>query len=115
MSNNLYNGYIKKIRKNMDTYIGKKVKVHYYNGNYTICYLIRFYIKPNYNTYDSRNNTFIFKKNLNDIAIISIVENIIKKIEVLDENLKSLYNFKVISKNRIINNDVSSYIDKFFY
>ena len=39
----------------------------------------------------------------NDIHVHSITHNLITKIEILDDNLKSLINFRLTLKNKILN------------
>ena len=97
----------KKLNFNFYIYLNKKIKIIKYNYCYNIGYLINIY----------KNNdsvTFCMKENLNDLHTHSITHNLIVKIEINDINLKSLKNFRLTLKNKILNYDLCNFIESFY-
>tara|TARA_B100000886_G_scaffold334611_1_gene290394 strand:- start:1438 stop:1764 length:327 start_codon:yes stop_codon:yes gene_type:complete len=92
---------------NYKIYINRKIKIIKYDNCHEIGYLINFS-----KSYDSV--TFSIKSNFNDIHVHSITHNLITKIEILDENLKALKNYRLTLKNKILNYDLSNFIESFY-
>ena len=107
MNWNTFDKDLTKSNFNYKIYLNRKIKIIKYDYCYVIGYLVNFS-----KSYDSL--TFSIKSNFNDIHVHSITHNLITKIEILDDNLKSLINFRLTLKNKILNYDLSNFIESFY-
>ena len=109
--NHKYNTLSKnKSKDNIDykIYINAKIKILKYDYTLLIGYLI------NYNKNKYGNRTFTLKENKNEIHKYHITDDVIIKIDIIDDNLKSLFNMRLAFRNKF-NKDLNMYIETFFY
>lgn len=109
--NHKYNTLSKnKSKDNIDykIYINAKIKILKYDYTLLIGYLI------NYNKNKYGNRTFTLKENKNEIHKYYITDDVIIKIDIIDDNLKSLFNMRLAFRNKF-NKDLNMYIETFFY